>query len=164
MLSLPRFDCPSISETTMTELYRRQQPLTQRCQRIAGRRRSRRGAAAVEFAVCLPILVLLVFGSIEASCMIFLKQTLHVAAYEATRVAIRDGRSNADGEQSARQILEARSVNGFDIRFPNGEAFDADRGAEIVAEISAPSAPNSPLIGQFISDRVLTARVVMIKQ
>ncbi|WP_083904703.1 TadE/TadG family type IV pilus assembly protein [Rhodopirellula sp. SWK7] len=143
---------------------RHARPLHQRLNGKASRRRNRRGAAAVEFAVCLPVLVLLVFGSIEASCMIFLKQTLSVAAYEATRVAIRDGRANADGERSARQILEGRSVNGFDIRFPNGEALDADRGAEVVVEISAPSAANSPLIGQFVADRVLTARVVMIKQ
>ncbi|WP_081613867.1 TadE/TadG family type IV pilus assembly protein [Rhodopirellula sallentina] len=128
------------------------------------RRLSRRGAAAVEFAVCLPILMLLVFGSIEASCMIFLKQTLNVAAYEASRVAIRDGQSTADGTLSARRILEGRAVNGFDIRFPNGEALDTDRGDEVVVEVSAPSAPNSPLIGQFVANRVLTARVVMIKQ
>jgi hypothetical protein len=124
----------------------------------------RRGVAAVEFAVCLPLLVLLIFGSIEASSMIFLKQTLNVAAYEATRDAIRDGQSNSDAALRAEQILQARRVIGFAVDFPNGEAFDANRGDEIVVEVSAPSGANSPLVGQFISDRTLTARVVMIKQ
>lgn len=128
------------------------------------KRNRRRGAAAVEFAVCLPVLVLIVFGSIEASTMIFLKQTLNVAAYEATREAIRDGSSNADADTRARNILNARNVTGFDIRFVNGESFDAERGDEIVVEVTAPSAPNSPLLGQFISDRVVISRVVMVKQ
>ena len=122
------------------------------------------GVAAVEFAVCLPLLVLLIFGSIEASSMIFLKQTLNVAAYEATRDAIRDGQSNSDAALRAEQILQARKVIGFAIDFPNGEALDANRGDEIAVEVSAPSGANSPLVGQFISDRTLTARVVMIKQ
>lgn len=124
----------------------------------------RRGAAAVEFAVCLPLLVLLVFGSIEASSMIFLKQTLNLAAYEATREAIRNGCSNADGTLRAQQILDGRSISGSQIQFTEGESLDADRGDEVVVEVSAPSADNSPLIGRFISNRVLTARVVMIKQ
>ncbi len=41
--------------------------------------RRRRGVAATEFAVCLPIIVLLVLGTIEACSLIFLKQTLAIA-------------------------------------------------------------------------------------
>lgn len=124
----------------------------------------RRGAAAVEFAVCLPVLTLMVFGSIEASTMMFLKQTLNVAAYEASREAVRDGRGNGSATTRARTILEAREVKEFTIRFPAGESFNAKRGDEIIVEVSAPSGPNSPLLGEFISDRVLISRVVMVKQ
>ena len=53
-------------------------------------RGERRGVAAVEFAVCLPVIILLVFGAIEASSFIFLKQSLNVAAYEGIRESIRD--------------------------------------------------------------------------
>ena len=42
-------------------------------------RRKFSGVAAAEFAVCLPLIVLLVFGSIEATNYIFLKQTLNIA-------------------------------------------------------------------------------------
>lgn len=124
----------------------------------------RRGVAAVEFAVCLPMLVLLVFGSIEASSIIFLKQTLNVSAYEATREAIRDGRSNSDARQRAENILDARNINDFTIDFPRGESSDAERGDEVIVTVTAPTAANSPLLGQFISNRVLTSRVVMVKQ
>lgn len=126
-------------------------------------RSKRRGVAAVELAVCLPMIVLMVFGSIEASSLIFLKQTLNVSAYEATREAIRNGSGNAEARDRAENVLNARNINGFNISF-NGESFDADRGDEIVVTVTAPSAANSPLLGQFIANRVLTSRVVMVKQ
>ncbi|MFG0265013.1 MAG: TadE/TadG family type IV pilus assembly protein [Rhodopirellula sp. JB055] len=127
-------------------------------------RGSRSGVATVEFAVCLPILILLVFGSIEASSMIFLKQSLNVAAYESTREAIRDGRSNADAEARARAVLDSRGIVGYQITFPNGEALDAARASEIVTSVTASSATNSPLLGRFLTDRQLTVNTVMLKQ
>ena len=124
----------------------------------------RRGAAAVEFAVCLPLLVLLVFGSIEASSFIFLKQSLNVAAYEGIREAIRNDSSEAEARDRAINILTTRDVQGFTISFPAGNVDDAERGQDVVIEVSAPSELNSPLVGQFVTNRLLTARVVMVKE
>ena len=124
----------------------------------------RRGVAAVEFAVCLPVMVLLVFGAIEASSFIFLKQSLQVAAYEGVREAVRINSNNSNGTNRATNILTARTVNDFDINFPNGEAANATRGDQIVIEVSAPTATNSPLAGQWLTNRTLTARVVMVKE
>ncbi|MEO9595648.1 TadE family protein [Rhodopirellula bahusiensis] len=126
--------------------------------------RRRSGVATVEFAVCLPVLILLVFGSIEASSMIFLKQSLNVAAYESTREAIRDGRSNADAAARARTILDSRGIVGYRITYPNGESLDADRAAEVMTSVTASSARNSPLLGRFLTDRQLTVNTVMLKQ
>jgi Flp pilus assembly protein TadG len=61
----------------------------------------RRGVAAAEFAVCLPVLVLVVFASIEACSMIFLKESLTVAAYEGSRVALQ---SAATGSRRRRTV------------------------------------------------------------
>ena len=124
----------------------------------------RRGVAAVELAVCLPVIILLVFGAIEASSFIFLKQSLNVAAYEGIRESIRLDSNNANGADRAENILNSRNVADFTIAFPNGESSDASRGDEIVIEVSAPTASNSPLAGQFVTNRVLTARVVMVKE
>jgi len=128
------------------------------------RSRRRRGVAAVEFAVCLPVIVLLVFGSIEASSFIFLKQSLSVAAYEGIREAIREGATSAQAIQSAENILNAREVRDFTVSLSGGEVRSARRGQEIVIEVSAPTATNSPLAGGFVANRTLTARVVMVKE
>jgi Flp pilus assembly protein TadG len=127
-------------------------------------RDSRSGVAAVEFAVCLPVLIILVFGAIEASSFIFLKQALNVAAYEGVREAVRIRSDNTTGAARAENILNARTVQDFTISFPNGETADLDRGEIVVIEVSAPTSSNSPLAGQFVNNRVLTARVVMVKE
>ena len=127
-------------------------------------RSNRRGVAAVEFAVCLPVIVLLVFGSIEASSFIFLKKSLNVAAYEGIRESIRVGSANADGIDRVQNILVSRNVRDFQISFPSGDSGLASRGDEIVIEVSAPTQTNSPLAGQFVTNRMLTARVVMVKE
>ena len=126
--------------------------------------RDRHGVAAAETAVCLPVIVLLVFGSIEASSQIFLKQSLNVAAYEAVRTATAAGGDNADANVRGRAILDSRGVSGATVRFPNGDVSGVGRGDLFAVEVSAPTASNSPLLGQFLPDRVLTARVVMTRQ
>ena len=128
------------------------------------RLRKRRGVAAVEFAVCLPVIILIVFGSIEASSFIFLKQSLSSAAYEGIREAVRSDSTTADATSRASNILDSRLVQGFQVSFPGGNVENAERGDEIVIEVSAPTQPNSPLAGNFIANRTLTARVVMVKE
>ena len=127
-------------------------------------RHTRRAVAAVELAVCLPVIILLVFGAIEASSFIFLKQSLNAAAYEGIREAIRVGSSNGDGIDRAENILNARNIRDFQITFPVRSATNASRGDEIVIEVSAPTETNSPLAGQWVTNRILTARVVMVKE
>ena len=53
----------------------------------------RRGAAAVEFAIVLPILVLLVFGMIEFGRMLMVQQMIVNSAREGARHAILNGSS-----------------------------------------------------------------------
>ncbi len=130
----------------------------------ARHRRLHSGLATVEFAVCLPLIILLVFGSIEASSFIFLKQTLNIAAYEGIRESIKVGSNNAQGVHRAENILRSRDVQDYEIVFPSGQTGETKRGEDVVIEVRASTAANSPLAGKFINDRLLTARVVMVKE
>lgn len=56
------------------------------------RKRKRRGAAVVEFAVCLPVIIIIVFGAIEAASLLFLKQALIQSAYERRKSGNQDQR------------------------------------------------------------------------
>lgn len=127
-------------------------------------RAPRRGVATVELALCLPMLALLVFGSIEAASFIFLKQSLQVAAYEGIREAIRPGASDSTARDRSFAILNSRLIRDANVTFPLGPATNATRGQQVVIEVSAPTSTNSPLAGQWVSNRTLTTRLVMLKE
>jgi Flp pilus assembly protein TadG len=124
----------------------------------------RRGVAAIEFAILLPVVALLVFGSIEAASFIFLKQSLQVAAYEGVREAVRGNSTEAQAITRATDILQSRQIRDTRIRFTRGEVAMAKRGEPVVIEISAPTQSNSPLAGRWIGNRTLTARLLMLKE
>ena len=76
-------------------------------------RRRRHGAAATEFAVCLPVLMLLLLGMLEACTMIFLKQSLAVAAYEGGHTALAaDARLLSEAEKSEDLVAYFRIAHG----------------------------------------------------
>jgi Flp pilus assembly protein TadG len=62
--------------------------------RGAAQWRDDRGAAAVEFALVFPLLILLLFGIIEFARAWNMKQTLTDAAREGTRIAVVSERMN----------------------------------------------------------------------
>jgi Flp pilus assembly protein TadG len=67
-----------------------------------------RGAAAVEFAIVLPVLLLILFGIIEFARAWNVKQTLTDAAREGTRVAVVAERQNltqAELQDSVRRTV-----------------------------------------------------------
>jgi Flp pilus assembly protein TadG len=55
---------------------------------MARRVRRERGAAAVEFAILVPLLLLLIFGIISYGVMLAFRQSLSQAASEAARAAV----------------------------------------------------------------------------
>ena len=88
-----------IANNTMTI-----QHLARKTNHAVAPRVNRRAVATVELAVCLPVLALLVLGSIEAASFIFLKQTLQVAAYEGS---VRAGRARSTSEMSGDETTSA---------------------------------------------------------
>jgi Flp pilus assembly protein TadG len=125
--------------------------------------RRRRGAAVVEFAVCIPVLMLIVLGSIEAAHSIFLRQGLSAAAYEGIRVAIEPRSLQADAVSQAQSVLDARFIRDSKIVFSK-DIQSTPRGEKIAIEVSAPISSNSPFIGRVIADRIITVRTVMVKE
>jgi TadE-like protein len=126
--------------------------------------RRRPGAAVVEFAVCLPLLMLIVLGTIEATHGIFLKQTLTAAAYEGIREAVDSRSTSADAISRAEAILLNRQVRGFSVRLSPSDTGATPRSQPVTIEVSAPISMNSPFIGRVVQDRIITVRSVMIKE
>ena len=70
-----------------------------------------RGVAAVEFAICLPILILLVFGSIEFGLMFYNKQVVTNASREGVRSGIVTETETADIIQIVENYCDDNLIN-----------------------------------------------------
>ncbi len=136
---------------------------SQKCNRQDSRR-IRSGAALVEFAVCLPVLMVLILGSMEATSAIFVRQALTTSAYEGIREAIRINGTTANATNRAQGILTARQIRSSTIVFTPSEVQSAPKGSSIILEVSAPYRINSPFFGKVIADRTTTVRTVMVKE
>lgn len=65
----------------------------------------KRGAALVEFAMVLPILMMFFYGMIELSRVLLLQHTVDTASYEGARSAIVPGASSQDAIDCASKLL-----------------------------------------------------------
>jgi Flp pilus assembly protein TadG len=75
----------------------------------------RRGAAAIEFAMTVPVLFLLLFGALELGRMNMIRQTANNAAYEAARCCAVPGATAAEGVAAAQKLLSSIGANGATI-------------------------------------------------
>ncbi|MFY8199332.1 MAG: TadE/TadG family type IV pilus assembly protein [Pirellula staleyi] len=127
-------------------------------------RRNKRGAAVVEFAIVLPVFVLILMGSIETCSMIFLQQTLEMAAYEGARVAIEPKTTFLNVESAAKQILKPRRIRNSSISVIPSDFQSAPYGTFLRVSVSVPCSSNSVIASRFYSSRTLTANVEMMKE
>lgn len=121
----------------------------------------RRGAAAVEFAVCAPIMFLITFGAIEAANEVYLKQILTQAAYEGARVATATGGTDAKARARCNDILTARKIKSATIAIDPPIAAGTPAGTRINITVSAPAAGNSFAVLKYFRNTSLSGSVVM---
>jgi Flp pilus assembly protein TadG len=128
------------------------------CRRVA------RGVAAVELALCIPVLLVLVIGTVEACNIVFLKQSLTTAAYEGARTAIGSGATTADVENQCQQILKERKVASGSITVNPPIVSDVPVGQYITVAVSAPADSNAVLKGWFYNGQTLQGQATMMKE
>ncbi len=128
------------------------------------RRSQRAGVAAAEFAVCLPVIVLIVLSTIEACTMVFLKQSLTIAAYEGARTALAQSATNADVVNTAEQVLTERNVNGGTVTLSPTNLTAIAPGQYLTVTASAPATGNSVIPIRFYRGRTLTGTATMMKE
>lgn len=103
----------------------------------------RAGLAAVEFALTLPLLMILVLGSIEASNAIFLRQSITIAAYETAQVASAYGGTEAEAKTRGNEILTSYGIDSATITiFPTIDT-SVVPGTKIEVTVTAPASANS---------------------
>jgi Flp pilus assembly protein TadG len=122
---------------------------------------SRRGLAVVELAICLPIMVMLTFGAVEAANAVYLKQMLVTAAYEAARKATAMGCTQAEGEARYQEIVDSIGIKGSSITFTPPITNSTPSGTAIKVTVTAPADSNAFSIRQYMKGATLRATVTM---
>jgi Flp pilus assembly protein TadG len=124
-------------------------------------RHRRRGLAAVEMALLLPLLLLLLLGLIEYGWVFFALHVTSSAAREGCRVAVTQSATSAQVQTTIQSRMASGGFNSFTAVYPNpsGHPAGSDYAVEItLAYQSITSFPLIPVPGQLFS------RVVMRKE
>jgi Flp pilus assembly protein TadG len=114
-------------------------------------RASRAGVATVELAVCLPLICLLVFGSIQACNLIFLKHSITTAAYEGTLELVKAGSTNESVATRVAHVLDMRGVKKYKVNLSPGnkKVENTTAGFPFEIQVMAEVNPNLMLKGWF---------------
>jgi hypothetical protein len=118
--------------------------------------------ATVELAVCLPVLVLIGFGSIQATNLIYLQHAATSAAYEGMLEMAKPNATNASVEARIQQVLDAREVANTQINLiPEGvDVSLTPPGNALTIEVTADVRSNLALWGFIIAPETVRATVV----
>lgn len=120
-----------------------------------------RGAATVETAVCLPLFVIIVFGTLESCNLMFLRQGLLQAAYEGARVAIVPNAKSENVVEQVERILVQRDIQSSAIRIIPTDFDSAPFGTEVTVEVDAQPGANNQLM-RIVQQGTVSGRATMM--
>ena len=118
----------------------------------------------MEFAVCLPILILVFLGSVECANMVYLKQTLTVSSYECVRKAVQFNATNTQALDRANNILTARNIKDASVTFHPPIVSSVTKGSLIEVTVSAPCDSNSSLPLAIFDGQTISVTMKMVKE
>jgi Flp pilus assembly protein TadG len=113
-----------------------------------------RGQAAVEFAIALPVVVVLVLGIVQLVVVVRDQLAVELAARQAARAASMSASPGADADRAANAATGLR---------PLAVATQVT-GDRVTVSVEYTSATEVPLIGAFIADVTVSARVTMSRE
>lgn len=97
----------------------------------------RKGAAIIEFAICLPVLVAVTLAFIDLTNLIYFRQTIKVASYDAARAAAEPTATSASVQSAAQRLLETRGIETYSVSLPEGFS-TAQRGDVMTVSVTVP--------------------------
>jgi Flp pilus assembly protein TadG len=125
-------------------------------------RASRRGAAAVEFALTASVLFLLAFAAIELSRFNQMRHTADNAVYEGARRGIVPGASADDVVAAAQSIINTASVRNAEI-VVEPSVIDGDT-EEVTVSVTISVSDNSWAPPVFFANRSVSSSLTLQRE
>lgn len=118
----------------------------------------------METAICLPLFVIVTFGTIECCDLMFLRQGLLQAAYEGARVAIVPNATPENVAEQVDRILVQRGIQPSAVRILPPDFDTAPFGTEVTVEVDAMPESNGVLVRLLQNGTVSGRASMMIEQ
>lgn len=120
------------------------------------------GAAMIEFAICMPVFFILAMGTIETCRMMYLRQSLKLAAYECARVGIMPGATRDLLQDQCDVILRGRQVRNYEFSCSPADPADIQFGELFTTTITASAEANALVGAWFYQKKILSESVVIM--
>jgi Flp pilus assembly protein TadG len=105
--------------------------------------RRRRAIATVELALVLPVMLIIVFGTLEICQRLMIRQTAAVAAYETARLAARRTSTVIQAKARGEQIMTDRRIIGGEVEITPNQLALLPTGSEVQVTVRIPVAGNT---------------------
>lgn len=125
-------------------------------------KKKRLGAATVEVAFTLPILILIIFAGWEVCRINTIQNTLENAAYEAARESMLPGAVLSQVQDRATAVLDALAINNPTITMD--PATITENTEDVTITISAPIAENSLGVVKFFTSGSLSTTMTLSRE
>ncbi len=122
------------------------------------------GSATVELAVCLPVLVIIVMGSLSATSMIFMRSAAVQSAYETIKEAVRQDGDVAGALAQGRAVLEFRNLTADSITFEPANVAAQDRGTPVTVTVVTSATTNGLFSFGPFANQVVEVQATMLKE
>lgn len=110
---------------------------------------ARSGAAMIELALFLPVFFIITMGTIETCRMLYLRQSLTIAAYECARMGIITGMTHESLKIQCDNILLGRKVRGAVMKVEPSNLQSLQFGDILTVTVEAPADDNA-LLGTWL--------------
>jgi Flp pilus assembly protein TadG len=124
--------------------------------------RQRRGATLVEFAICLPVLLVMVLGSVELCRLNMLRHGATQAAYEAARRGMVPGATAAQVRTTASDLLNALMVSGYTVDISPSTI--SQTTPQVTVTITVPLAQNSWVAPYFCTASTMVRSFTIVRE
>lgn len=131
---------------------------------ILRKRKPRSGAAMIEFAVCAPVFFLITMGTIESCRMLYLRQSLKIAAYECARVGIMPQINQEVLQDQCDLILSGRKIRGYKLSCVPADINSLRFGDLFTVNIEVPAEENALVGAWFYHAQTLAVSVSIMAE
>jgi Flp pilus assembly protein TadG len=137
-----------------------EQDTTRKPARLRRRCLGDRGAASVEFALILPVLLLVLFGIVQFGLLFSVQNQMVNAAREAARAMAVEGATETEGENLAMAHLSAYGDMNFTVDAVDADPANGNPDVSVTVQVPATDAVVVDVLGLF-GGRNITQRIVM---